>query len=108
MAAENGKQQASQRAWVIDREDYATEEDFRQAVVAELAGLENIGHRMGRAFIVTPLRHRVEGAYGQEWWETRGWLFEERFTPGLQSGQPAAEEPEAAPPAAEPAPAASE
>jgi hypothetical protein len=37
------------RDWVVMLDDFDTEEDFRQAVVEELAGLENIGlpHRRG-------------------------------------------------------------
>ena len=55
----------AKRDWQIDTQDYETENDFRNAVQMELAGLENIGHRLGGAFVIAPVRVLLEDEHGQ-------------------------------------------
>jgi hypothetical protein len=88
------------RQWVIPAEEYADEEEFREAVARELAGLENMGHRLGRGFIVTPLR-RARELGGTRVYDTIGWAFQETFMPAVASAP--ALEPEAVTEELEPA-----
>ena len=71
---------ARMRAWIIEGSEYESEEDFRVAVEQELAGLENMGHRLGRGFAVTPIRRPVL-IDNAEVIETVGWAFEEAVMP---------------------------
>jgi hypothetical protein len=70
------------RQWVILADEYADEEEFREAVARELAGLENMGHRLGRGFVVTPLRQARELG-GTRVYDTVGWAFQETFMPAV-------------------------
>lgn len=75
------------REWVIDLQEYDSEEDFRVAVAEELARLENMGHRLGRAFVVTPIRRKR--VYGNTTvYETQGWVFSEQFMPAAREVEP--------------------
>lgn len=72
------------REWFVLADDYETDEDYRVAVQQELAGLENMGHRLGRGFVVTPLRQQREIG-GVTVYETVGWAFSETFMPAVRS-----------------------
>lgn len=82
-------QQREGREWFILASEYADEEDFREAVARELASLENMGHRLGRGFVVTPLRQGRDLANVMVY-ETVGWAFRETFMPAV-GGAPALE-----------------
>lgn len=71
----------AKRNWIIDADDYESEEHFREAVAAELASFELIGHRIGLALTAGPIREKV----GQTV-VTRGWVFETAAVP--LAGQP--------------------
>lgn len=98
------------RDWMVLARDYDSEEDFRQALTQELAGLENIGHRTGGAFVATPLRQAqpVDAGDLVGLPETEhvviGWHFRQVFMPAAQATEP---EPDDTPadeePTAEPA-----
>lgn len=96
-------QEREGRQWVILETEYDCEEDFRDAVTTELARLENMGHRLGRGFVVTPLRQGRE-IHGVTVYDTIGWAFRETFMPAVRDtaqalAQPAEleeEEPETA------------
>lgn len=75
------------REWVIDFDDYDSEEEARSAVCDELARLENMGHRLGRAFVVTPMRVPLD-VHGTTIYETRGWVFSEQFMPAAKRTEP--------------------
>lgn len=85
-------QQRSRREWVIDAADYETAEDFREATLGELAGLENIGYRLGGAFTVTPIRVRApddeQPFEGVTVYRTRAWLFSHVFMPAAREPAP--------------------
>jgi hypothetical protein len=99
------------REWVVMLADFAGDEaSFRQAIVDELAGLENIGHRTGGAYVATPLRvpqamdHGVAGLPPEEF-VTIGWHFKQVAMTVGRAAPPAPEEelaPEPAPEAPEP------
>lgn len=82
------------RDWTVMRDEFVTEEDFRQSVAQELAGLENIGHRTGGAFIATPLRQRQRVDHGglvglpEEEHVVIGWMFRQAFAPAAQVAEP--------------------
>lgn len=79
-------QQREARQWTVLEGDFATEAEFRQQVIDDLMGVEFAGHRLGRAFIVAPLRVQDEqGAYF-----TAGWMFEETFVPAVRRAAPEA------------------
>lgn len=76
-------QEREGRQWVILETEYDSEEDFRDAVTTELARLENMGHRLGRGFVVTPLRQgRQLGTVTV--YDTIGWAFRETFMPAVK------------------------
>lgn len=98
-----------EREWVVMAAEFASEEDFRRAITEELAGLENIGHRIGGAFVGTPLRMGQEAHHGvtglpETEYVVIGWHFKQVFMPAAKPVEP---ESAAAPvdeePAAEPA-----
>jgi hypothetical protein len=66
----------AKRTWTIDSNDFSTDEEFRQAVVTELAAFENIGHRIGLALIASPIRERT----GRDF-VTTGWAFHTETVP---------------------------
>lgn len=68
--------------WVIDQQDYDTEEAFRAAVVDELARFEHIGHRQGFGIVAAPVRQRIGGGI-----VTLGWQFRAERIPLVQAGQ---------------------
>lgn len=72
----------AKRNWTIDSRDYETDSGFRQAVVDELASLENMGHRLGFAFVVAPIRARVNGNF-----VTVGWSFRSETVPTLREAE---------------------
>jgi hypothetical protein len=78
------------RAWMIWSEEYDTEAEFRAAVENELVGLENIGHRMGGGFVVSPVRERIQSQAGEEF-VTIAWRFENVFVPAVSRREPVAE-----------------
>jgi hypothetical protein len=71
------------RAWMIYAQEFATDTEFRDAVAAELAGLENIGHRLGGGFVVAPVRER----HGDDY-VTVAWRFEHVFMPAARRQEP--------------------
>lgn len=74
------------REWFITDEEFESTDDFRVAVAEELARLENMGHRLGRGFIVTPIRRsRMIGV--TEVFDTVGWGFREVVMPALRGGE---------------------
>jgi hypothetical protein len=82
------------REWIISREQFETEDDFRNAVAQELAAFEHLGFRTGRALVATPLRlptHRPLDA--KEDWITVGWTFREVFVPAARLVEPEPEAP---------------
>jgi hypothetical protein len=83
----------AQRQWAVLAADYDTEEEFRGAVTEELARLENIGHRMGGAFISTPIRRELdpeERSHPQvREHVTDGWVFQHETAPAVRRPQPA-------------------
>ncbi|WP_272472663.1 hypothetical protein [Baekduia alba] len=83
-------------------DEYGTEDEFRRAIAEELAGLENIGHRIGGGFVVTPLRRPVLRGEVTVF-ETVGWHFKQVFMP---AARPAEAEPETPSVAADEEPAA--
>lgn len=91
------------REWVVMDTEYASAEEFRQAVTEELAGLENIGHRLGGAFVATPLRRPVQQGELVVY-ETIGWHFKREFMPAVAEQEP--EEPAETPTESEAAEAA--
>lgn len=52
---------ARRDTWTIERLDYELEEDFRAAVVDELARFEHIGYRQGFGIVAAPVRERLDG-----------------------------------------------
>lgn len=78
----------AKRNWTIDSRDYETDSGFRQAVVDELASLENMGHRLGLGFVVAPIRARVNASF-----VTVGWSFRSELVPALQEPARAEEAP---------------
>lgn len=99
-------QQREGREWVVlaeefvDENGYYDEGAFRSAVQDELARLENMGHRLGRGFVVTPLR-RERYVENVRMFETIGWAFSEKYMPAVKSVPEVVSEPE---PIAEPEP----
>lgn len=101
------------REWVVMATDFMSDEEFRRAITEDLAGLENIGHRIGGAFVVTPLRkpyaveRKVDGApvtgLPEVEYVVLGWHFKQVFMPAAKPAEPesaaapADEEPAAAP-----------
>lgn len=83
---------AQEREWLIEQADYETVEDFRIAVANELAALENMGHRTGRGFTVSPVRVQQLSSSGLPSYVTKGWLFREVFMPAARAQ--VAEEPD--------------
>ena len=81
------QQQSKPRVWKLWLQDYATEEDFLNAVEAESARCVWIGHRIGRGITSGPIRvEAVEGEY-----ETIGWAFRDIFVPAARTSQPPVE-----------------
>lgn len=85
----------AQRQWAIHAVEYEAEEAFRGAVTEELARLENLGHRIGGAFIATPIRRELEPeerthAQVREF-VTEGWVFQHDTMPAVRRQQPAPE-----------------
>jgi hypothetical protein len=66
----------AKRTWTLDSRDFSTDDEFRQAVVTELAAFENIGHRIGLALIASPIRERT----GRDF-VTTGWAFHTETVP---------------------------
>jgi hypothetical protein len=82
------------RKWLLRLADYDGDEGtFRAAVADELAGLENIGHRLGGGFISSPIREAVESPEGLTEYVTIGWLFEHAFMPAVKRRPEPAPEP---------------
>jgi hypothetical protein len=71
------------RKWALHLKDYETEDDFRQAVAAELAGFEHIGERLGVGVVAAPIRAREGGE-----WFTRAWVFQTATVPAAHIGEP--------------------
>ena len=69
----------AKRTWTIDSRDYGTDDEFRAAVVNELAAFENIGHRIGLALISSPIRERVGSSF-----TTVGWAFRTETVPAAR------------------------
>lgn len=100
-------QEREGRQWVILESEYDCEEDFRDAVTTELARLENMGHRLGRGFVVTPLRQGREiGDPPVLVYDTVGWAFRETFMPAVRDAAQALAQPAQEPEAGEPETAA--
>ena len=76
-------QQQSRREWEIDAQDYETEDAFRGDVAAALAELEVIGHRLGGAFLVAPIRVQHNGQY-----IVTGWRLRHTGMPAAREQQP--------------------
>jgi hypothetical protein len=91
----------AQRQWAVLAADYGTEEEFRGAVTEELARLENIGHRLGGAFVATPIRRELEPEERSHpqvrEHVTDGWVFQYETAPAVRR-QPAREPARAADP----------
>ncbi len=81
------------REWFIELEEFEDEDGFRDAVAQELARLENMGHRLGRGFVVTPIR-RPRDLGGTVVYDTFAWCFSETFMPAVK---PRMSEPEGEP-----------
>lgn len=84
------QQQKMDREWVVMLAEYGGDEEaFRRAVTEELAGLENMGHRTGGAYVATPIRVREEvnrnviGLPPTEF-VTIGWHFKQAFMPAAR------------------------
>lgn len=96
----------AKRTWTIYSNDYGHEDEFRAAVVNELAAFENIGHRIGLALTSAPIRERVGSSF-----HTVGWAFRTdtvptaRETPAPANVVPLPVEPEPEPEVAAEAPA---
>lgn len=79
---------AAQKDWVISRDEFETDDEFRGAVVSELASLENIGYRTGGVIIATPIRQRVADEFRRfeqlAEYETVAWVFQQRFMPAAK------------------------
>jgi len=71
------------RKWSLALGDYETEDDFRQAVAAELAGFEHIGERMGVGLVAAPVRANQGGE-----WFTSAWVFQTATVPGIRDEEP--------------------
>ncbi len=71
------------REWFIELEEFEDEDGFRDAVAQELARLENMGHRLGRGFVVTPIR-RPRDLGGTVVYDTIAWCFSETFMPAVK------------------------
>lgn len=91
-------QQREGREWAILSEDFESDAEFRDAVAGELASLENMMYRLGRGFVLSPLRREIEVG-GARMFETVGVVVSETFMPAVR----AAPEPEPEP-AGEPEP----
>jgi hypothetical protein len=94
------------RDWALMADDYETDDEFRKAIVEELAGLENMGHRIGGAFVATPLRLKQPATHGlqglpDEEYRVIGWHFKQVFMPAVRVPEPQ-EESEPSPVVAEP------
>ena len=76
----------AKRTWTLDSRDFSTDDEFRNAVAAELAAFENIGHRIGLALIASPIRERVGRNF-----LTAGWAFRTETVPTAREAQPGAE-----------------
>lgn len=74
----------AERQWFITDEEFDSTDDFRVAVAEELARLENMGCRLGRGFIVTPIR-RPRTVGQTTVYDTIGWGFREVFMPALRA-----------------------
>lgn len=84
------------REWIINAADYEDEESFRDAVARELAGLENIGHREGGAFVATPIRVELPSRMPPvREFETQAWLFKHEFMPAARRAEAPAPDPPA-------------
>lgn len=92
------QQQREGREWLILADEFESETEFREAVQDELARLENMGFRLGRAFVVTPLRQQREVGNAVVY-DTIGWAFSETFMPAVraQEAEVVVEEPEPEP-----------
>lgn len=86
---------AAQKDWVISRDEFETDDEFRGAVVNELASLENIGYRTGGVIIATPIRQRVPDEMRRfeqlAEYETVAWVFQQRFMPAAKRREAPAE-----------------
>lgn len=82
----------AQKDWVISRDEFESEDEFRSAVVSELAGLENVGFRTGGVMIATPVRQVVPVEVRRlpqvEEYETVAWVFQQRFMPAAKRRDP--------------------
>lgn len=67
------------RKWALHAKDYESEDDFRQAVAAELAGFEHIGERLGVGVVAAPIRAQEGGE-----WFTQAWVFQTATVPGAR------------------------
>ena len=78
------------RQWVIAQGDYESEAQFRDAVAQELAGLENLGHRTGGSYVVTPVRTPAGEPHfvGVGEYEVVAWVFSQQFAPAVQREEP--------------------
>lgn len=95
-------QQREGREWFVVAADFVDDEGrfdedaFRAKVQDELAGLEHMGYRLGRGFMVTPLREpRQIGNVTV--YETVGWAFSETFMPAVRRQESAPAEAELTP-----------
>jgi len=70
------------RQWRLDRSDYESDQEFREAVQTELAAFEHIGERLGIGLVSAPIRTRVlpDGD-----WQTSGWFFKTATVPAAQA-----------------------
>lgn len=91
-------QQREGREWVVLAEDFVDDEGrfdedgFRAKVQDELAGLENMGYRLGGGFVVTSLRQpRQVGNITV--YDTIGWAFSKTFVPAVARQEPEVEVP---------------
>lgn len=81
---------AAMRQWALHSEDYESDEAFRDAAAGELAALENMMYRLGRGFVVVPIREQVGDTY-----PTVGYVFSEAVVPAVRraESEPAPAEP---------------
>lgn len=80
------------KTWEIDRDSFQTEQEFRAAVENELASLEVMGERLGRAFTAVPVR--IEVSPGR--FQTLAWRFQDAFVPAARFKEPEVEPEEVA------------
>jgi hypothetical protein len=70
------------REWSISRDEYHSDNEFREAVAGELASFEHIGERLGIALIAAPIRTQAQD--GGTWF-TAAWGFKTATVPAARA-----------------------